>query len=191
MMITDRKRGREGRRELEFKKTEDKKKKKKGNQNQRGHVSPKPKENPGLRRCRARQITESSCGAVEWESRLKSAGDHGRVGTCRNWTVCWIPSQSRHAPARKEGPEAQGPNEPLRLRTPAPRRPGPRAQGRGTCRPTEASIWWPPFLFPVPMEKPLVIAKGPGPQQPGGQREARGIGSEQSTGSEHWVRSGG
>lgn len=52
----------------------------------------------------------------------------------------------------------QEPQGTLRTGTPAP-----SAQGQGICRPTETSIWF-PFLFPVPMERPVVIANGPGPQ---------------------------
>lgn len=138
---------------------------------------PKPnqttKKESGVKKCRARQITESSCGAMEWESRLKSTGDHGRVGTCRNWPVCWIPSQFRCALARKEGSEAPGtprnpadrdPRHPSTTHYRA-QGPGAQCQGQGFCRPTENSMW-PPFLFlfPVPMERPVVIAKSPGPQ---------------------------
>lgn len=56
-------------------------------------------------------------------------------------------------------------------RDPSTQSPGPGGQGQGLCRPTETSIWS-PFLFPVPMERIVVIAKGPGPQIPGeGRRQ--------------------
>lgn len=68
-------------------------------------------------------------------------------------------------------------------RDPSTQHPEPRAQGQGqgTCRPTETSIWWSPFLFPVPMERPVVIAQGPGPQNTRRRKETEGRGRKQST----------
>lgn len=103
---------------------------------------------------------------MEWEGRLKSTGDHWQ-----SWDLsqlaCLLDPFPIQLRTGKEG-RPRGSRDPRDPSTTHNRAQGPGAQGQGLCRPTATSIR-PPFLpfsisFPVPMERPVVIAKGPGPQ---------------------------